>query len=422
MRTTELCGLAIGTVLVLSGGRPALAATLCVNPGGTGGCEATISAAVTAASTGDIIEVAPGTYAESVTIGKSIALVGTGGAEATIINAAGLGNGIYIDGIDTPHLAGVSVNGFTVENANFEGILVTNASNVAVIENNVIQNDLALVVTNGNGSCAGLPAFETLESDDCGEGIHLSGTDHAVVSGNFVNGNAGGILTSDDTGAARNNLILDNTVTANRFDCGITLASHPPASFTGAATPFGVFQNTVFNNFSKKNGTVAPFGAGVGLFTSVPGAATFSNLIGGNVVTGNGLPGVALHSHTKGQNLTNNAMMANVLAGNGPDNGDAATSGPTGINVYAVSPATGTIIAGNRISDESIDIAVKTVALVTVHFNKLLGDLVGVANLGTGPVDATNNWWGCAAGPPASGCSSVTGANVLTIPALTASP
>jgi hypothetical protein len=44
--------------------------------------------------------------------------------------------------------------------------------------------------------------------------------------------NSGGILLSDDTGARHHNLIIANLVHDNPFDCGITLASHPPASLT----------------------------------------------------------------------------------------------------------------------------------------------------------------------------------------------
>jgi pectin methylesterase-like acyl-CoA thioesterase len=50
------------------------AATLCVNPGGTAGCKSTINAAVAAASAGDTIRVAAGTYKEDVVITKSLSL------------------------------------------------------------------------------------------------------------------------------------------------------------------------------------------------------------------------------------------------------------------------------------------------------------------------------------------------------------
>jgi hypothetical protein len=43
-----------------------------------------------------------------------------------------------------------------------------------------------------------------------------------------------------------------------------------------------------------------------------------------------------------------------------------------------------------------------TPADVDLHFNDLLGGNIGVDNLGTGTVDATQNWWGCAKGPSTS--------------------
>ena len=90
----------------------------------------------------------------------------------TIIDAKGKGNGIYIDGLDNPGLREVVVTGFTIQNANFEGILVTNASSVSISDNRVVNNDMALNPT--AAKCPGQPPFETNEDFDCGEGIHLS--------------------------------------------------------------------------------------------------------------------------------------------------------------------------------------------------------------------------------------------------------
>jgi parallel beta-helix repeat protein len=146
------------------------------------------------------------------------------GRSRSVINAIDLSNGIYIDGFDHPGLSKVVVTGFTVENANFEGILVTNASTVIIAENEVIHNDLVL---NPGGACSGQPAFETSEGDDCGEGIHLIGVDHPTVRNNVSEKNSGGILLTDETVATHDNLIIGNLVRNNPFDCGITLASHP---------------------------------------------------------------------------------------------------------------------------------------------------------------------------------------------------
>jgi pectin methylesterase-like acyl-CoA thioesterase len=92
------------------------AKTLCVNPGGSHGCYATIQSAVNAASNHAGIKVAPGTYAEDVVIGKPLSLIGAG-AGSTVIDATGLANGIFVDGLDNPGLQHVTVAGFTVQNA-----------------------------------------------------------------------------------------------------------------------------------------------------------------------------------------------------------------------------------------------------------------------------------------------------------------
>ena len=91
-----------------------------VSPSGTdsGACTVsrrTISYAVSQSSTGDVILVAHGTYAESVSITKRLALIGN---HATI-DAAGFGNGVVISGTAA---SGTVVAGFTIENAGKEGL------------------------------------------------------------------------------------------------------------------------------------------------------------------------------------------------------------------------------------------------------------------------------------------------------------
>jgi nitrous oxidase accessory protein NosD len=410
------------TAAALTMGSSALAggATLCVNPGGSSGCFATIGEAVKTAAPGDTIQVAAGTYKEAVVIGKPLSLVGAG-PERVILDATGLPNGIYIDGIDNPALSNIVVSNFTVQNANFEGILITNASSVTVWNNHIIGNDKGLNAA--AGTCPGQPAFETSEGDDCGEGIHLSGVDHSTIGKNLVTGNSGGILISDDTAATHDNLITENDVRLNPFDCGITLASHPPATVSGSATPLGVFHNTVSGNKSIRNGLQGA-GAGAGMFASVPGAQTYGNVIINNRLIGNHNAGVAMHSHTPNQILNDNKIIGNYISGNQADSADAATPGPVGINVFGVSPVTGTLIVQNIFEDEALDIVVNTPAQVDVHLNSFPDHGVGVNNLGAGSANATENWWGCPQGPDSGleSCATAGGPNVNTTPWLRTPP
>src|SRR5215469_7394487 len=146
----------IATLCVLAIPIQMVAANLCVNPAGSAGCSATIGAAVSAASAGDQITIAAGEYAEMVTVGKSISLIGAGSG-ATVINAKGQPNGILIDGLNNPGLNNVLVSGMTVTDANFEGILVAGASYTTISENHVTGNNQSLAA----GKCPGIPAFET---------------------------------------------------------------------------------------------------------------------------------------------------------------------------------------------------------------------------------------------------------------------
>src|SRR5205085_5925504 len=102
-------------------------------------------------------------------IQKPLSLIGANAANTLIDasgnNTAGGGNGvgIYIDGMDnlTPAkkliggtgLSEVVVQGFTVMNAQFEGILVTNASNITLLENHVTRSNTGLQVPTNPGGC-----------------------------------------------------------------------------------------------------------------------------------------------------------------------------------------------------------------------------------------------------------------------------
>ncbi|MCC6363775.1 MAG: right-handed parallel beta-helix repeat-containing protein [Bryobacterales bacterium] len=136
---------------------------------------------------------AHGTYHEHVVIDKSLSLIGEG-SENTVIDATGLPNGIHVDGHHHPGLAHVSVTGFTVANANFEGILVTDSSYITVANNHVTGSDKSLTLVKGQPpTCPGLPSyFVDFQGFDCGEGIHLSGVDHSTVANNLVERNARG--------------------------------------------------------------------------------------------------------------------------------------------------------------------------------------------------------------------------------------
>jgi parallel beta-helix repeat protein len=390
------------------------AAERCVDASGKGGCSTTIGAAVAAAAPNDVIRVASGVYHEDVVIGKPLSLLGQS-PENTIIDATGLLNGVNVDGHGNPGLAHVIVSGFTVQNANAQGIVVTNAWDVTISNNNVTGNDKSLDIV--TLTCPPLPPyFQAGEAFDCGEGIHLSGVHHSIVSENHVHQNAGGILISDDTGPNHDNLISANIVEDNPYDCGITIASHH-FNFGPTDPSVGIYHISVIGNTSARNGLVTGEGAGVGLFTGPPGGQNNGNVVMNNILTDNALPGVALHTHAPFQSLNDHLIMGNQISGNGAD-GDPGTTVPTGISIFSpVVPLTGIVIAQNVFKREGIDIGINVVAgsTITAHFNSFFGD-VGIDNIGAGTISATANWWKCPRGPGANGCSTIAGTGITTAP------
>ena len=428
---SKLAWMGLG-VLLAAATLSASAATLCVNPGGTTGCSATISAAVAAAAPGSTIQVAPGIYKESVTITKTLSLIGSNGY--SIIDATGQSTGIFVNGVSAEPAAGVwgvVISGFTVKNANYEGILIANAGTATISGNTVDGNNRSLNYS--ASTCPGQPAYETNEGADCGEGIHLMAVNHSIVSGNIVTNNAGGILVSDETGPNYQNMITGNSVTDNALDCGITLASHAPAPNLPQGLSYGVFRNTISHNLVQHNGSIGQ-GAGVGIFAPGPGTSNWGNVVADNILIDNGIGGVTIHNHAAPGvngvpaqappvNLSDHQIVGNQISGNSADNDDPASPGATGISILSFTAVSGIVIAQNTFSSEIADITFNAPAgTVEVHLNSFSGIEIGVDAESTGAIDASQNWWGCPDGPGGVGCSIVQGSLISTGSWLAAPP
>jgi hypothetical protein len=361
---------------------------------------AKIQDGVNAAPSGGTVVVCPGTYAEDVLVNKPLNLLGL---EATI-DAGGLENGIHVVA------SWVTVSGFTVENANGEGVLVgvdalTDANllpatgpvltNVTVEQSDISNND------------KGFNGTETPNCKypgDCGGGLHFNVTTHSVARDDTVNGNADGILLTDDYGPNSYNLVEHNTVDGNLHECGIVLPSHSSNAVTFDAKTYqvtavnpaagGVYGNVVRDNVADGNGTdKAPpqfggggSGSGIGLFASGPGSAVYNNLVVDNEASGNGLAGIAMHAHLPGGSvmdgnvLVHNELGTNNAGGDGFDGPPGPTDfQTTGIAVYSA-VAVHMTICHNFIHDNTYGIWLSaTVAadgLARNHFHNVTTPIV----------------------------------------------
>ena len=362
--------------------------TLFVSPGGTTGSDdtscdtgaySTIQSAVNDAPSGGTVIVCPGTYPESVVISQPLTLTGLPGA--TVQGAST--NSIMCDQLgpmgpgSAPCLAGITiksgwvkVSGFTVTGSIGEGILVTGSltggsiSNVSITGNRVVGNDTGGAQSPNSPYPQCNPAGPV--PGDCGEGIHLMGVYDSQVSGNFDSGNSGGILLTDEFGPTHDNVIANNIVKDNVFDCGVTVPGHNPNALdkNGNRQPSaaGDYNNVIVGNVITGNG-VKGEGGGVLFANAAAGSASYDNLVIHNFIAGNGLGGVTLHAHPimpgTFEDLNDNDVIGNVIGQNNldpdTDPGPNAPMSTVGVLVYGAVPVT-IKIAGNRIFDNHIGI------------------------------------------------------------------
>jgi parallel beta-helix repeat protein len=404
-----LLGIGVTVVAVApASAKGSMSATLYASPtavpGGAGtSCDTavftTISDAVAAASAGDTVVACPGTYTEDVVITIPLTLMG----EQATINAAGLGgaptgsilgqapyNGITIES------SKVTVEGFTVKGAEGEGILAINPKpktgpsiggmqlftgkplTKVTIENNIVEdNDVGFndptspylyCTPNGGG--------------DCGEGIHLESVANSAVIDNQSVSNSGGILLTDEFGPNHNNLIEGNYVEGNTRDCGITIPSHNLGlnPKTGQPDPSfgGDYDNQILDNQVIANG-VEGYGAGVGVFAPETGTASYDNVVSGNLIEGNGLAGISVHSHAADADVNGNVFTDNTIGQNNVDMADGTDTGPTdgattGILIWSAATPYKFTVSHNTISDNTYGIwltpnTVKIKGIRSNHFS-----------------------------------------------------
>ena len=259
----------------------------------------TIQAAIDAASNGDTILVAAGTYKENINFkGKAITLKSASGAAATIIDGGNVGTVVQFT---TNETSASILDGFTVTHGNSSGLTIGNASptirnniitantgcggngiNVSsaspLIQNNTISNNSQAGCSGGVGG-GGIEVVaassgtvqiigNTITGNNAGDGYDGGGiglwTPGAVlVQNNFISGNTsnngGGIGGANDTSAVR---IIQNVIYANTAVIGGGISIDNYVSL--------ILNNTIANNNSS-NGSAfyGAFSASIGAMSVI---------------------------------------------------------------------------------------------------------------------------------------------------------
>ncbi|MBN1406033.1 MAG: right-handed parallel beta-helix repeat-containing protein [Candidatus Omnitrophica bacterium] len=248
----------------------------------------TITEAIAHTNSGDAILVAPGTYNEGELYLKAYtSLTSEGGPSNTIIDATDKSYGVGTSGNS------VVVQGFTIKNANGDGII--NATAV----NNMIENN------NGDGitfpiwgSGIDIDIINNTIRNNNGDGVHVAWVKGAAVdimNNTIKNNSRGGIWICEAA-----NII--NNVIENNNNGGIAAGM-----WTGYSSPDGT---TIYNNIVKNNGQH------VEIYTEL---TQNSKIFNNTIIKDAGYTGTAIYINWGSSSLLEN----NIIVGNSSNSSPA---------------------------------------------------------------------------------------------------
>jgi len=335
----------------------------------------TIQSAIDAATDGDTINVAAGTYAEQVTISKNnLVIQSTDGAATTIIDVTnkGTANGGIIFNGNGNTFDGFTVKDFT-DSVNENKIIRINSNN-NIIQNNIIQGNLKQGGITGDTEYGIL--FQSTASDN------LIDSNEVFDIGNI------GINIAGAAGASGNTIINNNVHDIGRY--AITVDRAANSNVTG---------NTISNLIG---GILNLFSDGDVLYLCVTSCY-------GIVVWGAGATGTTIDD----QDLVNlpNGIALSSTQGVTVENSNISNNEFIGIRLGARSWPTDdsdhNVVVNNLIhdNDDGIVIVDSVEGNVlgsnnSINFNSIFDNTGGLANEESGvEINAENNWWGHVTGP-----------------------
>lgn len=332
--------------------------TRCVNPGGTGGCYASIQAAIDASNSGDTVSVEAGTYFEDIRMKPGVDVIGAGagisiihGVSASTTNPAAVV--MFLDsniGLDTL-LEGFTITGKT-DSTRGGGIYIHEGASPTV-KNNLITGNSAV---SGGGSGGGIAVFTGSTP---------------VITGNTITGNhavgGGGIYIRDASPTVLNNQITGNL--AEGQGGGVVIFENAAPSLIG---------NIISNNASQCDG------GGMVVQTNSASTEIIGNTIQDNQTTGSSPCGVG-----GGIKFFLNGA-GNVEANNILGNIASASGGGMYIERSSIPTINRNRIIGNSATNYGGGLVVMTASQPTITNNYIAANDAGIAGTGIFVHDGTS--------------------------------
>jgi nitrous oxidase accessory protein len=265
----------------------------------------TIQGAVDHASSGDTVFVWSGTYTESVSINKSLSLIGENKDKTLILGDWRLGGTVVLVNHD-----GVTVKGFTIQSVadnthgnSIRGVHLLHVRNCNVSDCVLLGNGLGIWLYESSGNIiednlvngqfsSGRAPLSGIQLDESAYNRVLGNTvtDNAVgvtLSTSFGNNVTGNFLTNNYSGisvnSSNNNTITDNSIYSKRY---------------------GIIQGSSSNNIISNNSLS-------GNPTAIQISSSCFNLVEGNVINHSSYCGLELHNDASHNNVIGNNIVNN---------------------------------------------------------------------------------------------------------------
>ena len=321
----------------------------------------TIQYAIDAATAGDTISVAAGTYVENVVVDKSLTLVGDVDHPDTVI-VENTPPPTDILSVFTVTVDDVEISGFTVISAEYwdpapAGIYIEEDVSGCTISDNILTSgDQAIGIYMGKGSNNNI--LTRNDASDNLQGFEIILSDHNTFTDNIANDNTKYGFKAE---SSQHNTFTGNTANDNGRD-GFRLSVGPDPEDT---------------DFTGNN----------------------DNIFTDNTAHGNTQSGFRISGGTN-NTLTGNTFDANT------ENGLLLME-DTDLYLGVITDLT---VNENTITGNAIGISIPADVVVAasweINYNDITGNTAGVENLGVGDLDATLNWWGDIHGPGGEGTGS----------------
>lgn len=171
-----------------------------------------IQQAINNAPEGAIIEVAEGTFAETLSISKPLTLKGAGPGKTILDGSVGVSR--QRPTIRVKDTEKVTITGFTIQKGR-RNIEVENASDV-VVANNVIKEGIRQNILYNNGSSGEIRENEILdaklEAAGLGRGINVTNSEVKIIKNTIARSEAFGIILFASSAEIRENVLEDNAL------------------------------------------------------------------------------------------------------------------------------------------------------------------------------------------------------------------